>query len=256
MSTHHTDEEQLALLKRFWDEYGKSLVAGVVIAMVSVFGYKAWNKSQVESAEQAATLYQQVVDIMVYESEAALSEEQEATLNHVVSTLKQEYDDTPYAGYAMLFSARHAVETGDLAAAKEQLQWVINQKEGRDQEIVARIRLSRVLLATEGDNATAALKVLDEIKKPGGYKASVDAARGDVLLALGRTDEARTAYQAALDEARINGEQRPVVQMKLDDLAQPGQKDVQEDTSAAAEKSSDEGQSGGDNVNDESAEAK
>ncbi len=234
MSEHYSDEEQLATLKRFWDEYGKSLVAGVVIAMVSVFGYKAWQKSQVETAQQGAALYQQVLDIMVYDSEEALTEEQLATLDHVVSTLKQEYDDTPYAGYAALFSARQSVEAGDLAAAKDMLQWVVDQKESRDIDVVARIRLARVLLASEGDNAAAALKVLEGIKKPGGYKASVEAARGDVLLALGRNDEARTAYQAALDEARVNGEQRPVVQMKLDNLAAPAEA-AQDSSEPAAE---------------------
>ena len=239
MSEHYSDEEQLAVLKRFWDEYGKSLVAGIVIAVVSVFGYKAWQKSQVESAQQGAVLYQQVLDIMVYDSEEALTEEQISTLDHVVSTLKQEYDDTPYAGYAALFSARQSVEAGDLAAAKDMLQWVVDQKAGRDIDVVARIRLARVLLASEGDNAAAALKVLEGIKKTGGYNASVEAVRGDVLLALGRNDEARTAYQATLDEARVNGEQRPVVQMKLDNLTQPATAQDSSDSSVnSSEKSS------------------
>ena len=61
------------------------------------------------------------------------------------------------------------------------------------------------------------LKVLDGLAA-GSHQSSVEEARGDLLLGLGREDEARVAYQTAVDSL-VEGAQKPVLQMKLDELA-------------------------------------
>jgi predicted negative regulator of RcsB-dependent stress response len=46
--------------------------------------------------------------------------------------------------------------------------------------------------------------------------------RGDVLVKLGRQDEARKAYQAAMSALGDGAPQRGALQMKIDDLAVAG----------------------------------
>ena len=80
---------------------------------------------------------------------------------------------------------------------------------------MARQRLAQVL-AAQG-KAEDALKLL-EGDSDKAFLASREELKGDLLVQLGRTDDARTAYEqakAALsDEAAVGG-----LQIKLDDLA-------------------------------------
>ncbi|MEX2327847.1 MAG: tetratricopeptide repeat protein, partial [Pseudomonadales bacterium] len=38
-----TDEEQIEAIKKWWDENGKSILIGIVLALGGVFGYQAWD---------------------------------------------------------------------------------------------------------------------------------------------------------------------------------------------------------------------
>ena len=91
--------------------------------------------------------------------------------------------------------ARIAVEEGDLAAAEQELRWVLGKATpGGDIAQVAELRLARVLAARgEGEQALQILAQADE----GSYGAAYAMARGDVLLSLGRDEEAREAYALA-----------------------------------------------------------
>ncbi|MET4819426.1 tetratricopeptide repeat protein [Endozoicomonas lisbonensis] len=51
---NRTDEEEIELLKRVWSEYGKPAVYGVAITMAVIFGYKAYQKHQHETASAAS----------------------------------------------------------------------------------------------------------------------------------------------------------------------------------------------------------
>ena len=88
--------------------------------------------------------------------------------------------------------ARIAVQDGNLATAEAELRWVL-EKAGKGSDIarITELRLARVL-ASRGD-AEQALAILGgDGDNP--YAASYEAARGDILLAQGRDDDAREAY--------------------------------------------------------------
>lgn len=80
---------------------------------------------------------------------------------------------------------------------------------------LARQRLARVLAAQ--NKADDALKLLDA-KVEEAFLASREELKGDLLVQLGRSDDAHAAYQKAKDalaeDAAVGG-----LQMKLDDLA-------------------------------------
>jgi predicted negative regulator of RcsB-dependent stress response len=66
-----------------------------------------------------------------------------------------------------------------------------------------------------------AIAALDAIKGAS-FVALAQELRGDALVKLGRPDDARKAYQAAIAAMGDSAPQRGVVQTKLDDLAVAG----------------------------------
>ena len=206
-----TEDEELAVIKEWWQRNGKPLLSGVALALVVVFGWQGWQKYQANKAEGASMIYQQLL-------EAALTQSGQADMAKVVelsSKLKNDYAGTHYAQYGRLFVAKVAVEAGKLDDAAAELQVIVDEPADETLGELARQRLARVLAAQ--DKTADALQLLEGDTAPA-YQASREELKGDLLVQLGRADEAHAAYlkaKAALsDEAAIGG-----LQMKLDDLA-------------------------------------
>ncbi|CAM3557148.1 YfgM family protein [Parendozoicomonas haliclonae] len=216
-----TEEEQVAALKQFWKDYGSAILLGVLISLALVYGWKAWNNHKAEQAQVSSGLYQELLDLSLNQPGQALTTEQQASFDNLLNTLKADHQDTVYTQFAALLKAARSVQDGNLGAAREQLEWVLQKNPKQDVATIARMRLARVEMAD--GQAEKALEILNQIDQPGAFKASYEEYRGDVLLALGRSDEARTAYQLAVDLAEQNGQPRPLVALKLDDLAKTGE---------------------------------
>ena len=217
---NRTDEEEVELLKRVWSEYGKPAIYGVAITMAVVFGYKAYQKHQHETASAASALYQNLLETtQAGQLAEPLNDEQKTTMAHVVSNLQDDYSGTRYAVFASMIQAQQQVQDNDLESARASLEWVLNNKPEAEVEQIARVRLARVILSQGDDQAQAALDVLSGSQSNEAFTSSVEGVRGDAYLALGQVDQARIAYQKALDAARVHGETLPILQFKLDDLA-------------------------------------
>ena len=76
-----------------------------------------------------------------------------------------------------------------------------------------RLRLAGVLL--DDKKFAEALKLLEQVKEEG-FEAMVADLRGDVFAAEGRRDEARAAYQIAVDKADTRSPMKAISQSKLD----------------------------------------
>ncbi|CAD5108049.1 YfgM family protein [Zestomonas carbonaria] len=206
-----TEEEQLALVQDWWQRNGKPLLTGGVLALVAVFGWQAWQKYQTNQAQAASALYQQLLETTFTPS----GQPDVAQVSELAGKLKSEYSGTAYAQYGSLFVAKVAVDAGKLEDAAAELQTVVAKPSDETIGELARQRLARVLSAQ--DKTEEALKLLDG-KGPEAFQASREELRGDLLAKLGRSDEARAAYEqakAALSEDAAVG----ALQMKLDDLA-------------------------------------
>lgn len=208
--TSGTEEEQLAQIREWWQRNGKPLLFGGALALVLVFGWQAWQNRQVAQAEAASALYQQ---LLVAALETA--EPDTAEVARLGGELKNEFGGTHYAQFASLFMAKVAVESGRLDEAASELRSVVDKPVDTTLEELARQRLARVLAAQE--KAEDALRLLDGDATTG-FAASREELRGDLLVQLGRDDEAHAAYtkakQAAAEDGAIGG-----LQLKLDDLA-------------------------------------
>ena len=136
-------------------------------------------------------------------------------LRDIAAQITAKYGGTAYGSLAALAAARASVESGDAAAAKVQLKWLIDntgQDEFRD---LARLRLAAMLL--DEKNYAEALALIES--KPQEAFAGVYAGlKGDILVAQGQPGAARAAYQLALDKSDAQSPYRAMIQAKLDAL--------------------------------------
>ncbi|QZI71902.1 tetratricopeptide repeat protein [Pseudomonas protegens] len=206
-----TEDEQLAELKDWWQRNGKPLVTGGLLALVIVFGWQAWHKYQNNQSQGASVLYQQLLETTLTPD----GKPDAARVADLAGKLNSEFGGTAYAQYGNLFVAKVAVDTGKLDDAAAQLKAVLDKPASSALGEVARQRLAQVLAAQ--NKADEALKLL-EGDADKAFLATREELKGDLLVQLGRVDEAHAAYQkakAALsDEAAVGG-----LQIKLDDLA-------------------------------------
>ena len=206
-----TEDEQLAELKDWWQRNGKPLVTGGLLALVIVFGWQAWHKYQNNQSQGASVLYQQLLETTLTPD----GKPDAARVTDLAGKLNSEFGGTAYAQYGNLFVAKVAVDTGKLDDAAAQLKAVADKPANSTLGEVARQRLAQVLAAQ--NKADEALKLLDGDADKA-FLATREELKGDLLVQLGRVDEAHAAYQkakAALsDEAAVGG-----LQIKLDDLA-------------------------------------
>ena len=208
--TSGTEEEQLAQIKEWWQRNGKPLLLGGALALVVVFGWQFWQKHQLNQAQGASALYQQLLNVALAESGADTAE-----VSRLGNLLQKEFSGSHYAQYGSLFLAKVAVETGRLDEAATNLRSVLDSPADKTLEELARQRLARVLAAQDKAEEALALLKGDAVKA---CAASREELRGDLLVQLNRPDEAQAAYSKAKDllsqDAAIGG-----LQLKLDDLA-------------------------------------
>lgn len=201
------EQEQIAAVKSWWSEYGTVVTAAVAACALTIAGIQGWRFYKNSQAMGAVTLYEQL--------DLAERAGDHKKVRDIAGQITGSYGTTIYAALAALGSARASFESGDLAGAKSQLQWVMdNAKEDAIRDL-ARLRLAGVLL--DEKNHVESLKLVDA--KPVDFLAGLYAdLKGDILLAQGKTAEARSAYQLALDRSEAGSPYRAIIQMKLDSL--------------------------------------
>jgi predicted negative regulator of RcsB-dependent stress response len=204
------EQEQLAALKGWWKQWGMLLLLGIGLALAALAGYQIWLWYKNEQAIKAADLY---ASLHKHIRAGDVKQAREAA-----ATLTQTYSGTGYAGLGSLVAARLNFDAGDLAAAKQNLQWVLDNMRDEDVKSVARFRLASVLLDQKAyDDALKLLDVKPEHPMAGLYADL----RGDVLAAKGSVAEARAAYQTAYEKTDPKSPYRNLIQIKIDALGVP-----------------------------------
>ena len=202
------EQEQLAELKAWWNQYGSLVTATIVAVCVAFAGWQGWRWYERGQAAQAGALFDTL---------ARASQTNDAkALRDAGGALLENYSRTLYATMGALTAARFYFERNDLKSAKAQLQWVLENGRTEDFRDLARLRLAMVLLDEKAYDE--ALKLLDE-KHGAAYDAQYAATRGDVLIAKNQAAEAKAAYRLALDKAgSTNSAFRESVRMRLEAL--------------------------------------
>ena len=198
------EQEQLDAVKAFWKSYG-NLITWALVAVLAVYaGLNGWKWWQRDQSAKAAAMFDQL-DQAAQGGDAQRAEQ-------IFADLKERYPRTVYAEQGGLVAARVQFIAGQSDAAKASLGWVAEHASEDEYKTVARLRLAGLML--EAKDFDAALKQLDAAKAPS-YAALVADRRGDVLLAQGKADEARSAYQAAWKAMDEKVEYRRLIDAKL-----------------------------------------
>ena len=209
MYIHATEEQQIEAIKGWWKKNGSSIITGVLIALIVVFGWRYWTQHKEAKAQQVSVAYQQILE--------ALQKDEADVVESLGNNLVKDYSDTSYAALAALALAKVKLDQDDSDKAAEHLQWVIDHAKQQEVQQIARVRLANVRYSQ--GQYDAALAALDVDIAPT-FSGMVEALKGDIYAAQGELDKARSAYQTALQLGTADQDQQ-LVQMKLNDLGAP-----------------------------------
>ncbi|MGI9219897.1 MAG: YfgM family protein [Woeseiaceae bacterium] len=210
MDDLQSEKEQIEEMRAWWAEYGKFIIAGVVIAIAGLIGFNQYNSTQlatqIEASERYETLVVHVVDGDV---DAA---------QFVVDDLVANYSDTTYAAQSKLALARLYMDQNRDQDAADTLRELLAMGADEGLENVGRLRLASVLLYQEKPEEV--VELLENSDAPA-FSALANEALGDAYTALGEYDKAAEAYGRALaDPSPTPTVNAALVQMKLTDLPQ------------------------------------
>ena len=210
-----SDEEQLEVLKDWWDENGTSLVITVVVTVGAILGYRGWEANVIETGEAASAVYEDLVIATDNIAPNASDDAVRITAVSLAETLKADHGDTTYAVFAAMRLAKVAVAQNDLDMALEELRWALDNVSEMHLETTIRVRLSRVYIGLE--DPTSAMTLLVNHQPASGQVASFEEAKGDIFHSLGDLGQAREAYQKALENMSDKVE-NPILELKLADI--------------------------------------
>ena len=204
MAYDHEEQEQLADLKAWWNKFGNMATWVLIIALAGYAAWNGWNYYQRNQAIQASQLYD--------EMQKAIAAKDNAKVQRAAADMTEKFGKTAYAQMGALAAAKMAFDANDLKTAKAQLQWVISNGDDENKAI-AKIRLAGILLDEKAYDEGMKLLSGDF---PASFAGAVADRKGDMLAAQNKLEEARAAYQLALDKTDQKNPGRQLIQLKLE----------------------------------------
>lgn len=206
MADYLTDEEQAERLKRWWDRYGTSLIAGLALAVAGVVGWRYYQDFATERAMAAATAYAAYVDARVAGDAAA----------DAAAVLDGDHAGGTYHVLSLLYRAADQATEEDWEEALAFLERAIDLAAAGPIRDIARYRAAKVLFQL--DRLADGGAMLARISSPG-LEAQVAELSGDLALAQGELEAAREAYRTGVAAAQgQSGRQLPglaLIELKL-----------------------------------------
>lgn len=189
LDEHEQSERVLAWLR----QNGVALVGGIVLGLAAIGGWKWWGHHQHTEALADADRYQKVISAI---------EAGDADVASRIDGLQSNV----YAELAGLELASRQVRDGDNEAAIATLRAI---KPG-DSRIAAVVHQRLARLLVDAGKGEEAIGLLD-----GADTAMALEVRGDAQYALGKMDDARTAYMDALTKMDVASPRRKLLELKL-----------------------------------------
>jgi predicted negative regulator of RcsB-dependent stress response len=181
------EQEQIAQLKAFWQQWGKLILGAVLVCVLAFAGYKGYEwyqKRQVAQAQAAFSAFN-----------ATLVKKEDATAQ--LNGLQNSFAKTNYASLASLQMAATLATDGKFEQAQAPLQWVIEHGQTENQG-AARLRMADLLMQL--NKKDEALKVLDT--PVAHYDAAFANKKADIYLMSQDAAKAHEVLQNALDAAK------------------------------------------------------
>lgn len=209
MSEYLSDEERVERLRDWWSRHGLALIAGIVVAVAGVIGWRWYQDYRQDQAEGASREYSE------YLTDRAMGSASEGAAD-----LADAREGTTYHVFALLHEARDAVDSEDWERGAALLAASVEYADGLVRDLAA-IRLARV--QRQLGELDDALEILAGVLSTG---SAVEVAEltGDILVQKGDIAGARAAYESALELDSTTDSGRMLLELKFATLppAAPG----------------------------------
>lgn len=201
-----TEEQQAEAVKKWFREYGLTIILGLVIGLGGMQGYEMYLTGQEESMADQSAAYNQLLNDSNNDAEA---------FKAGVDGYRQDHGINIYTNLLGLTLAKQAIDYKDMAGAEDALSQVMSEAVHPMIEHVARQRLVRVLAAEE--KYEQALTTIAGVSGTA-FAYSYELLRGDIWMARGDENKARQAYEKARDLG-ADAPQHPDLNMLLAELS-------------------------------------
>lgn len=208
MSVYMTEEEQIEVIKKWWQRNGTLVTILLSILLLSISGYKYWVWHQEKITIQSSNAYESMM--------VAFSNQDNKAVKAYANTLITEHNNSVYAHAARLTLAKIYVTKLQYDKAKESLQYVAEHAPMQALQEVARIRLARLLTHEKSyDKALNELSLVSDTV----YLPLVNELKGDIYLATGHYEQAMGSYNQAMNAVHGQGVGNIYLEMKTNELA-------------------------------------
>lgn len=206
MSDYLTDEEQMARLKTWWEQYGRALVAALVLGVAGVIGWRWYDDTRQVDIAAASDLYADYLDT---EGEAR---------EQFARNIAEQIPESAYHSLVLMRSARDSVAAEDFEMAETHLRSALAAADSDVLNDLINVRLAKVL--QQRDKADEALQTLAQVRGEG-FRPVVAELKGDIHLSRGERALAHESYKSALEGVADvqRSTQRALLELKLLDTA-------------------------------------
>lgn len=205
--TLEDEYEQSERVRAWLRNNGSNLLSGIALGVGLIVGWNWWQSNRLEHAATAATQFQALIK--------ALDGDDSETAKRLADSLKADYAETPYSRLGALRLADWQLEQNHAEDALATLNDAAAAAKKDDPLApLLNLRIARLELALE--RAESALARVEAV--PPAYRGLAEQIRGDALRALGREQDARQAYEAALTQLDSANPNHEIVARKLAEL--------------------------------------
>jgi predicted negative regulator of RcsB-dependent stress response len=208
MSVLANDQEQIEAIKTWWKNYGKVSLLVFLLGIALSYGWRMWQSSEQNFSQQASLIYDQMLSSFNQQNQDALIAQ--------ANSLSKDFTKTPYANMANFMLASQAVQKGDLDKAYLELKKIMDSAKDSKIRQIARVRAARILLSKH--ELKQALALLDTVDNEI-FLSEINEVRGDIFLAMGNSEKARSSYKEALTKLPKEESSRPILEMKFEQLS-------------------------------------
>jgi predicted negative regulator of RcsB-dependent stress response len=201
------EQDKLDDLKAWWSRWGNTVATALLVASLAAVAVQGWRWWTLRKAEEAAVLFNAVT--------MAARANDVAKARDATAQLTDKFAGSGYSPRAAFIVAKMQFDAGEPAAARAQLQWVVDHADEQELKEIARYRLAELMLNDK--QYDDALKMLDA-RHGEPFSGLYADLRGDAHAAAGRPADARAAYQEALTKFDAKSQYRNYVQVKLESL--------------------------------------
>jgi predicted negative regulator of RcsB-dependent stress response len=204
------EQEQIAQLKAWWEQYGNLVVTVILVLALGFAGWQGWARYRNAKADEASAMY------LTLQQAVAGKDADKARM--IADELTSKHGGTVQAQLGTLLSANMQFQKNDLDSAHTQLEWAADKGKDVFLRDLARLRLAAVLM--QQGLYSDVLARLQPVPA-GSLRPRFEDLRGDAFAALGKAADARTAWQAALDalaDVPETARMRDPIRIKLESL--------------------------------------